>query len=220
MMSHRRDLGRLTIRGGRTSRAPASLHRLLDLSALLSTVAPPTSRGPRDRAPADCRGRRCSSRCGRRRTARRSSAVVAGARHAARDSRPVAPERVRSGPCRPRDQARDTRRWCSRGSRARIPPGKRRRSRHRPPLLRARQEQSADRGPQRRALRPAGPRRRIDRLSLLGPRARGRLKESAHTETLNALLMRRHSMPGSTGSAESSSRGSTVQALVMSPDRP
>ena len=63
-------------------------------------------------------------------------------------------------------------------------------------LVRARQQQFADRHPQWRALRPAGPGRRINRLSLLRPRARGRLKESAHTATLNALLMQRHSMLG------------------------
>ena len=190
-------------------------------AALLSTAAPTTSQGPHDRAahgtvvPADVR---------------RGAAV--GELHAdpqqlwreqitpLADDRPVPSENVRSGPVALATKLviRDA------GARADLELESlrvgidvvdidRR-------LLRARQEQFADRRPQRRALRPPGPGRRIDRLSLLGPRARGRLKESAHTATLNALLMRRHSMPSSAGSAESSSRGSTVQAPAMSPTQP
>jgi hypothetical protein len=85
---------------------------------------------------------------------------------------------------------------------------------HRPPL-RARQQQFADRHPQWRALWPPGPRRRIDRLSLLKRRTRGRLKESAHTATLNALDMHGQ-MLASAGSAEDSSDVPTVQAPGMS----
>jgi hypothetical protein len=116
-------------------------------------------------------------------------------------------------------------RFCVCRTRSRPRPGRRRqRARHatgsaRRRLPRARQEQFAHRRPQRRARRPPGPGRRIDRLSLREPRARGRLKESAHTATLNALLKRRHRMPGSAGSAESSSRGSAVQAPANSPHR-